>query len=255
MEDDTEINRVFVPWIETRYWDAIRMDRGGDILGSTLNLFDDLLSLTSLINNGTVVASADYVLLPRGDRPIDRIKLLNSAQWPFTAVTIEDSIAITGEWGFVVRPSLRWMNSGDTVQVNVNASSTTVKVKDIDGVDWRNYTPRFSPGQLLKIDDEFIQIRAVDTSATPDELTVRRGVNGSTAASHTSNTTIYSWNPNAIAERFATRAAVLQWQRRGNLQRKEVKGLGAEITYPELQTLPEYRNLLRLRREMRVRVG
>jgi len=247
LEEDTLMNREFIPRIETRYWDALPMSEGGQIKGQTLHLADDLISLTSLVNDGTPVDASDYTLLPRGDRVIQQIKLANGALWPYTATTIEGSIAIAGEWGWVERPSIRWKSTGDTVQQTITASGTVVQVADINGVGWRRDAPRFSPAQLLKIDSEFLQVRAVNAATSPDELTILRGVNGSTPAIHTATTAIETWNMLALAERYATRGATLQYRRRGSTEKKTVRGM-TEIVYPSLQTLDEYRGLLKKRR-------
>lgn len=248
LETDTLVGRVFVPEIETRYWDAIPMEWNGLIDGQTLHLDDDLISLTSLVNTdgdvSTTITVSERTLLPRGDSVTNRIKLVTGgAVWPIGAVDPEDAIAITGTWGWHPRPSQRWKDSLDANTGALGANGTVVAVTDADGVSWHGFTPRFSEGQLLQIDSEMLQVRSI----VGNNLDVLRGVRGSTEVTHDAGTQINVFNPTEAAERYATRAAMLDYQRRGEFLTKKVEGI-TEITYPTPQTMPEYINLLKLRR-------
>jgi len=82
---------------ETRYYDTPD--------GRELWLDDDLLAVTTLTNgNGSVVAAADYVLLPNNASPKYAIKLLagTSITWERkpTYNTPERAITVLGNWGY-----------------------------------------------------------------------------------------------------------------------------------------------------------
>jgi hypothetical protein len=77
--------------------------RFGDesVYESTLLLDDDLISVTTLTNgDGAVIASTDYVLLPRNRTPKHGIRLINSKAWVTTA-----DIQVAGSWGFSATPT------------------------------------------------------------------------------------------------------------------------------------------------------
>ena len=174
---------------------------------SELTLDDDLLELTTLTNgNGSVVSSADIVILPDsgGDNPIGIIRLTggNSFVWDETPLR---AIQINGIWGYHDHWSEAWRDSSDTVQDNpFGASATTLTVADADGTDAESETPRFQVGQLLRIESEYLPVLAINTAT--NVLTVARAVNGTTAASHAQDTLIEVFQPPLDVEMLA-----LQW--------------------------------------------
>lgn len=183
--------RSFVPYVQTRTFDA----REPVIDGDLLRLDEDLLEVTTLTNgDDTVIGSSNYVLRGANATPRWGIKLKNSSgyYWTYSGSDYEDAISVAGVWGFHEDYANAWVDSGDTVQDagGINASVQTVTVSDADGKDAR-YRTRFEVGKLLKIDSEFMKVVAVDASA--NALTVMRGANGSTAATHDNGATISTW--------------------------------------------------------------
>jgi hypothetical protein len=75
----------------------------------------------------------------------------------------------------------------------LTAAATSITVNDADGADLFADTPRFKVQQILRIESEYVFVTAKDT--TGNKLTVIRGVNGTTAASHVQNTAIYVYKP------------------------------------------------------------
>ena len=217
-----ETGREFAPRIEARYLDAIPMSKGGPVQGATLWLDRELLAVNTLTNgDGTVIDSASYRLLPRNEGHKTRIRLIDTT-WTYTDDPVE-AIEVDGVWAYHRRPSEAWLSSGDAVQNDpLSASGTTITVNDADGADGRNRQPRFSPGQLLGIEDEYVEVLAVDTES--NVLTVLRGVRGSTAVAHTKDTTIVIWQPDPQVELAATRWAALCYRRRGEFVRTQTEG-------------------------------
>lgn len=253
LESDQRLKNSFVANIATEYYDAQHSEFNGPInANGILELTPDapLLSLTSLTVNDsddpdtfTAIDSDNILLLPRGNVPKTQIKLLNSEQWPFNSANPEGAIKVTGEWAYHDDPANRWLDSNDTVQATINASTNSVIVSNANGADYWRDTPRFSPGQLVKMDSEYMSVRAV--SNDNGTLTVQRGQRGSTPAAHTATATIYNWNGAQAAQDFVTRAATMQYKRRGEFIDTKVEGV-TEIHWPTAQTLPEYRALLQL---------
>jgi hypothetical protein len=245
MENDQRLNTSFVAEHETYYYDAQYMSCNGNISsGGILYLDLPLISLTSLTLDGDAVDSDNILTLPRGKSAKTQIKLLNGEQWPYNATVREGAIAVEGEWAWHNDLNRRWLDSNDTVKNSANATTTSIDVNDVDGLDTWNDTPRFSAGQLLKIDSEYLYVR--DTNTDTNKLTVMRGQRGTDAATHSAGATIYIWNGVQAAQDFVTRAATLQYRQRGEFIRTKVEGV-TEIHYPTAQTMPEYKVLLQLK--------
>jgi len=136
-----------------------------------------------------------------------------------------------------------WGNSLDTVQNNpLSSSATTLTVTDSDGFDDR-YLPRFEILDYLLIESE--QLQVVDMpDAVSNTLTVLRGVNGTTAASHAQNTPIYVYRQTEDV-RFAVRE-IVKWM----YERRDTVNRGVQLTQdlgviiqndlPEVKALAEH---------------
>lgn len=114
------------------------------------------------------------------------------------------AVRITGTWGWQPEYAAAWENSGDTVgDASLSAAATSITVASSTGTDLLGLTPRFAVGNLIKIDSEFCEV----TATTSTKLTVTRGQNGSTAATHTTGTVIYRWRPYLVGRATVTQAA------------------------------------------------
>ena len=184
----SQCGRSFEPYRETVLYDAIS--------GAALD-FDPghwLLEMETLTNgDSTEITSSQYVLRGRG-YPKYQIELLTSTGviWTYNDDP-QEAISIDAIWGYHEDYANAWIDTGDTVQDDpLSSSATTLTVVDNDGLDGR-YRTRFGAGMLIKIEDEYLRVQAVSTAA--ETLTVKRGVNGTTAAEHAQNTPIYSFAP------------------------------------------------------------
>ncbi len=171
-----------------------------------LLLDDDLLELTSLINgDGSLMNLTDVIPVP-DEAPYSYLRLTGSSAFTWNMSPLQ-AVTISGIWGWHDRPTEMWRTSGDTVQNNpFGISAATLTVTDADGADNEGSFPRFQVGHLLKIDSEYLRVTAVNTLT--NVLTVLRAANGTTAASHTLNTPIYTYQPpaevNDLAQRWAS---------------------------------------------------
>ncbi len=167
-----------------------------------LRLNNDLLEATTLTteNGAVTISSSDFVLKAgTGDynrTPFTQIQLVEDGTT--TTFTYNGSVhksnALTGVWGYHDEWADAWEDSGDTVQDNpLDNSTTTLTVTDADGDDINGLTRRFKIQQLLKIESEYLWV--TDVNITDNKLTVRRGMNGSTAASHIQTTAISIFRP------------------------------------------------------------
>lgn len=143
---------------------------------------DDVLTIDSVSWNGTTVTSTyydlPYVNQANHELHIDPDANLDSLD------DFSDYVTITGTWGYHDNWSNAWADTGDTVQntTQISASDTTLSVSS---------TSNFEVYQLIKIESEYLFI----TSKSGTNLTVERGVNGTTAAIHANGTSISKYVP------------------------------------------------------------
>ncbi|MGB1285386.1 MAG: hypothetical protein ACPG7F_02535 [Aggregatilineales bacterium] len=166
-----------------------------------LILSEDVLELTALYNGtgDSIDIDSDVVVIASSV-----LHLINGSfvyeDTPLNAIQVQ------GIWGWHDDWSNAWVNSADTVQDNpLSDSATTLTVTDADGTNSIAHSPRFQVGQLLKIAEEYLRVLAIDTAT--NTLTVQRGVNGTTAAEHTTSTIIYIYHPPLDAMNLCLRLA------------------------------------------------
>ena len=200
-----------------------------------LDLDQPLLSVTSVTDgDGTVLVkwdktqanrdTSDYVATPLNKTPKWAIRKLRDGNWRKKSTGFGE-VEVAGIWGYHTDYANAWLDSSDTVQDNpLSDSATTITVNDADGADILQQTPRFSVGSLLLIESEYVLVTAVNTST--NTLTVIRGINGSTAASHAQNTAIKTWRSDASIIRAVTKWAAYLYNRRGSYSRTSFDSLG-----------------------------
>lgn len=228
----------FAPYTEQREFSSTT-DRI-DSAGNTFLLKDHILAFTAVLNQTTTYTSF-VELYSYGEEIATMLRLTNTSyNWYPLNCTAAPKIYVTGIWGWNQDYSNAF-DSVDTVQDNpLSASATTITVSDADGADLDGFTPRFSPGNLIRIESELIDITGVNT--TTNVLTVRRGVNGTTAAAHVQTTAIAVYRVDERVDRIAARQAGLLYARRGAYQVETLDGVGV-VTYPQ-DLLTELRNSL-----------
>lgn len=228
----------YMPRREIRRFDAL----GNHIVdaGFTLLLGDDpFLALVEVEDGeGTTLTAydrstdtGDYILAGR-TTPYYQISLAENGgkNWYAYTGSVQQAIAIDAYWGFRRRYNEAWLTSNDTVQNNpLTSSATSITVNDADGQDSEGLTPRFSYGQLLKIESEFLEV--VDVNTATNVLTVNRGVRGTTAAAHVQNTAISIFAPEPTVTRAALRWANYLYARRGSFEQTRYDGI-ATVTFP-----------------------
>lgn len=219
---------VFAPTIETRKF-ALDGTRINSRLG-TFQVDGWLLSATGVSINGTAVTVEAYP---------------DSAMPPFKTVRLTDDcrswyaqvcscctplqVSVAGVWGFHPDYAHAWMAVDALAAAIVTTTATTFTVADADGEDDYGMVPRFSPGNLIKIDSEYMEVIKVD--ANTNTLTARRGVNGSTAATHLISAVISTWQVDYPVQRAVARQSGLMTTRAGAYITVEVRDM-SEVRYP-----------------------
>jgi hypothetical protein len=136
----------------------------------------------------TLNAGTDYVLLDYNVYPKYGLRLAYPNTWMgnyYSQTWGIPTILVTGIWGYHRNVDEGWVNSLDTLQAGIDDSTQTLTVLDADGTDLNQRT-RFEVNRLIRVDDEYMLITAIDTDT--NELTVLRGVNGTFAVAHDSST-------------------------------------------------------------------
>lgn len=170
---------------------------------SLLRLDDDLLSITSLTikaslgsSGTTYTEETDFIAHPYDTLPKRRLYgrgTSGSVTFPRSLRSAE----VAGSWGYADDRATA------TATASAIASTTTTSVTVSAGAE-------FSPGQTLLIDSEQMYVSAV----TGTTLTVERGANGTTAATHAAAAAIgiYQYHPDVHLA--CLEIAVLRWKLR-----------------------------------------
>lgn len=195
-------NRWFDHRVETLTADPKSTSRDGDVDGRFLIVRDDLQSINTItFPDGTVVPSDSYRLLPVTSRAKSksRVEMLDTQySWVTNVATIAvPYIYMTGIWGW----GGEWTLLGSLAE---DMSDSTVSMDSGSEPEYGKYT-------LLRIDDEYMQM---ETPGSPS--TVRRGINGSDPAEHTSGTPIYRFIFDPYIRRIMKRLCVFIYQQQDN---------------------------------------
>ncbi len=218
-----------------------------DLVNSRLgNLYLDMpmLALTAVtVYNTALTIGTNVELWPSGFVP-STVLHLKSTEYDWYRTWYDSSysaiVTVTGLWGYHPDYDYAWQTE-DLVKdaAGISASVNEITVTDADGADWLDRTPRFSAGQLLRIEAEYVRVTAVDT--TTNKITVRRGVNGSTAALHALDTPIYVYSCDDVIRHGVARQAGLLYKRQGAFDQPQ--GDFGGIAYPS-DLLAELRDIL-----------
>jgi hypothetical protein len=208
-------------------------------LDRTLALSLPLLTLDG-VSIGSQVLSVGSVVNTSGDSPYMLLQLACCAGYSWYGTCADgDAASITGVWGYHDDYANAWL-AVDELAAALDASDTTLTVVDVDGENAFGDLPRISAGALLQIDDEWLDVTATDTD--DNTVTVRRGVNGSTAAAHDDGATVSVYQVYDGIRRAVVRQCAFQYARRGAYETRRVQDL-TSIDFPA-DTLAEWNALL-----------
>lgn len=175
---DRKAHRFFYPLYGTRYYDVPEERR--------LYLDTDLLEIITLTNgDDTAISASDYVLNSRNTYPKWAIKLLDSTDttWEVDSDNnAEGVIEVLGWWGCHDDYARAWL-ADTTTNEALDLTETAITV---------TAATNLQVGQIIKIENEIMVIRSI---ATNDVTVIKRGDNGTTAATHDTAKTIYIWQP------------------------------------------------------------
>lgn len=203
-EMDELSRRWYFPLIDTREYDTPT-----DVLGD-LKFDSDLLEITTLTNgDGATIASTKYKLYPLNYSPKFIVRPLPSQGTPWQLSTSGDrygAISIAGVWGYHRDYSNAWSSLTTLAAAITTTAATSTTVP----------TGFAEAGQLIKIDSEYLYVSYVSIGQTNDTLTLVRGVNGSTAATHLSAATVSVWKISDELANLCKMAAAAYYKLRAN---------------------------------------
>lgn len=172
----------------------------------------------SAVNGASAVDSSVYWLRCGDDwnmTPYDRIVLDDSSGSLFNyAGTPQRAIHLDAFWGYhehYDRANEGWVNSGLTLSASMSTGVTVASLSgssDITNVIGEQ--PALFGEQLLRINNEFLHITGA--SGATSLISVLRGVNGTTTASHASGVALQTWQPEPDISFSTTRLAAWQYQ-------------------------------------------
>jgi len=223
---------AFAPYLESRQY--LITGRNVDSHYNTFLMKDYCLELTAVVRGSTTITSTTELYNPYNN-VAQALRITSWGSSWYDSLSGSDTppafVTVTGYWGWNEDWANAW-SSVDTVKdgAGINASITTITVDNVDGADLDGFTPRFSAGHLIKIDSEYLDVTATDTGT--NTVTVRRGVNGTTAATHLVNAPISVYQVDERIRRIATRQAALLYSRQGAFQVESLDGVGV-VTYPQ----------------------
>ena len=205
------LGRKFAPYYETVYFDLPQPDNGLLKMQGR-----DLLEIDTFTteNDGVTLSASDYVLRSgeRYETPYDIVEMVSNGSYPYLLYsgTPQKSQKIIGWWGMVPHYSDAWEATASTL---TSISGTTLTIDgDVDELTVIGDAYEYPVLSILKIDDELMLVGS--RNEANNTLTVKRGINGTTSASHAAASTIYRFVPDDMIARVARRIAAWYYRRR-----------------------------------------
>lgn len=157
------VGRSFIPY----YGDVTVTD--ADLWDSTTVAVSAGIIALETVDGGSI---ASYAVLPRNSTLGHFLRSTVDGGWNF--IDYDDSAVLTGWFGYHPTYASAWL---DVETVTTDDSQTVIEVADANA---------YETGWTLRIESELMLVTARDTDA--DEITVERGINGTTKAAHTTQT-------------------------------------------------------------------
>ncbi len=206
---DTYTRRKFYPTSETQFYDYVESRQ--------VKFGDDLVSLTAVkYLNGACTMGSGVMWMAAGRdwnrRPADRLILNKSSGSVFNFTgTPQRAVEIDGVWGYHENWNDAWVDTGACLSASYAASGLSLSLAGAGSAgsgasDILGDYPRIAVGDLVKIDNEWMQVTGGAASGN-GTVVVKPYANGTTAASHASGASITRFHPEPDIEWCALRLA------------------------------------------------
>lgn len=196
-----------------------------------------ILELVSVsIDEDPLEVGVEVELLPTaGGIPPRKLRFASGVEaWsdfsasPTALTPVMEIVAWTG---FKIYPGNEgWRNPGESVTTTILATTAPLEleVADADGMDADGFQPRFSPGNLLRIDDEMLRVMR---KLNRRKVLALRAQRGTEAAEHVEDTPIQVWNVERTIRHAVSLWTHLSYSADGTYATVRIDGLGA-TSYP-----------------------
>ncbi len=214
---ESETQKTFVPYFDSKNFYFSDIIRDHEFLlrspAYVLKLDEDLLAVSSITFMEESLTSSQYRLIDiqgsSSGYPYREIHF-NTSGLPGWDTNFSSKIQVVGEWGSHDNENNTYSSSTPTT-ASLDISQSDVKVAEGDS------TTYFSIYQYIRIEDELMLITDITLSeGNPDTLTVIRGAQGSTKATHESGSDITIWNVVSDIELLATRMVAYWYNKRSD---------------------------------------
>lgn len=242
-------NRVplFAPVTETRR--IVVTSHAIDSANGTLSLGTNFLLAASSVTSadGTVLTpDTQWGYYPTPNQtPYSQLRRVGCCgswyEWCTSTCDPYLYISIAGVWGYHTDYTSAWLSIDALGAAVADTTATEITLTNADGTDTYYSIPRLSVGSLIRIDSEVMDITRINYNT--NKATVRRGVLGTTAATHTNGTAVYAWQVEEPIRRGVARQAAFMNARRGRFDVVTGDGMGGTTRYPQ-DLLPELMSIL-----------
>ena len=217
-------------WVESwchRWFIPITATRRYDFQESyNLWLDADLLAVTTLTNGdgAVLVDGTDFYKYPLDDSPYTRLEIVAGTSKYFTYQTTKQrAISLLGRWGY----SEGYEDTGTTLGAAITSTTATTFTSSSGA--------SLEVGWCLLIDSEQLWIKSISSNT----VTVQRGNNGTTAATHSNGATVYRYVPEPAVEEVVVMLASTWYNLRdaGGVKSKQIGDFevaygGGDAAYP-----------------------
>lgn len=242
-------NRVplFAPVTETRR--IVVTGHAIDSAMGTLSIGSNfLLEATTVTSAGgtALTANTEWGYYPTpGQTPYSSLRRISCCgswyDWCNSTCDPYLYISIAGVWGYNTDYANAYLSIDALGAAVTTTSVTEITLTNADGTDTYYSIPRLSVGSIIRIDTELMDIIRINYNT--NKATVRRGILGTTAATHTNGTAVYVWQVEEPIRRGVARQAAFMNARRGRFDVTTGDGLGGTTRYPQ-DLLPELMAIL-----------
>lgn len=200
---ENDQHRTFIPHKETYkyYRDTLSLFRDGNAY--RMYTYADLLSITGITWVATALTSSQYRLWNTENSPNEFIGIDPDAISELPA-DFDEAVSVDAFWGYHRDPDNMFVDSGTTVDGVHNATVTTLAVASSADIEIYSY---------IQVGSEYLFVTAIAV----DDLTVERGVRGTTAAAMAGGEAVNNYQQTPEVAQAARRLVVLLYHNRGEV--------------------------------------
>lgn len=174
----------------------------------------------TLPDGSTWTAGVEFFMWPRAETPRTGLLLASSVDTDDLepGEGDDETFHIEGVFGWHSEYARAWVNV-TALTADPDVGGTILVVTS---------AANLSEGMLLRLEEEYVGI----VSISDNNVTVKRGIRGTTAVAHAIDTTIEVFQPESTIVRAAQRWAAMLFDRTGAFEQVTLDGLGGAVQFP-----------------------